>query len=95
MGTVYINLHPKYDYAMAILDGFVDVREYVKNTDWLCWAPSPKGHRQIMISRVRGVPEGEPQKVERVEEFVEYVKQLGAEVLVRDERDDGWREWNK
>lgn len=94
MGTVYINMHPRYDYAMAIIDGFVDVRDYVRDTEWLCWAPSPKGKRQIMISRVYGVPEGESQRGDRVEEFVKYVKQLGAEVLTRDERGDAWQEWD-
>lgn len=93
MGTVYINLHPDYDYAMAIIDGFVDVRDYVRNTDWLCWAPSPGGKRQIMISRTRGAPEGEPLDSERVPEFVEYVQKLGAKVFIRNERGDAWQPW--
>ena len=93
MNTVYINLHPHYDYAMAVIDGFIDVREYVQGTDWLCWAPCPKGKRQVMISRTRGVPVGEPPRSERIEAFVQHVKQLGAKVLVRDERGDEWREW--
>lgn len=93
MTTVYINYHPTYGYAMAVIDGFVDLRDYVQNTDWLCWAPSPRGKRQVMISRVYGVPDGELPRAERVDEFVKYVTNLGAKVLVRDERGDEWKSW--
>ena len=93
MATVYINLHPQYDYAMAVIDGFIDLRGYVNNTDWLCWAPGPRGKRQIMISRVRGVPDGEPPRTERIDAFVKYVTERGGDVLVRNERGDEWREW--
>ena len=47
-----------------------------------------------MISRVRGVPEGEAARPERVEDFVKHVKELGAEVLVRNERGEEWRYWD-
>lgn len=95
MAKIYINYHPNYTYSMAIIDGFIDLREYVYNTDWLCWAPSPKNQRQIMISRVRDVPEGEPQIFERVNEFVKHVEQIGVEVLVRNERNEKWLSWDK
>ena len=50
MSKVYINLHPDYPYATAIIgSGFIEeLADYVRNVDWLMWEMGRK--RQIIIS---------------------------------------------
>ena len=55
---VYVNLHPKYDYAnMTINEGYIDEhKEYVKNVEWLMWDfTSSKGKSFITISGERHI----------------------------------------
>lgn len=43
MTKVYINLHPEYDYSTVIIDGYIDLKEYVQNVEWLSWDKTKKG----------------------------------------------------
>lgn len=96
MAIVYINLHPNYSYATAIISGFVDVREYVKNVEWLSWEPSKTGTRQIMISGpVGNLEAAKTQHIVRATVFSQRMLQLGVEVFVRNERTDEWEKWKK
>lgn len=80
----YVNLHPTANYSVMMIgngEKFVDIKEYIKNVDWLFWAD----RRQLHI-------QDEPDKrntfclIQRLEDAV-------AEVLIRDCRPD--EEWNK
>lgn len=55
---VYVNLHPKYDYAnMTINEGYIEeLKEYVKNVEWLMWDfTSSRGKSFIRISGERHI----------------------------------------
>jgi len=93
MATIYINLHPNYDYALAVIKGFIDVREYIKNVEWLTWELASKsGNRKIRISGDLGDRErAKEQHLERAMVFAQRMIQAGAEVLVRNERSEEWK----
>lgn len=82
---VYVNLHPKYDYAnMTINEGYVEeLKEYVKNVEWLMWDfVSGRGKPFIRVS-------GE-QHIERTNVVLQRLMKRGAIVYVRNERTDDW-----
>lgn len=77
----YINLHPKYDYAMAVLlrcyiDGLMD---HIKSCDYLSYEPKGK----VMILKRDGAA---------VDKFIDYLKENGCRVCIRDNRGDAWEE---
>lgn len=84
---VYVNLHPKYDYAnMTINEGNIEeLKEYVKNVEWLMWDfESKKGKSFIRVSG--------DQHIERTNVVLQRLLKKGASVYIRNERSD---EWNK
>lgn len=85
MTVVYINEHPDYNYASAVLGGYCDLREYVKAREYLSWVPrnGKSGCIQIMISEKDKHPE-------YLENFISHVKEMGCEVKRRDNRGDEW-----
>lgn len=93
--TVYMNLHPSYDYTTAILgsDGYVEVREYVTLVDWLVWAGI--GHtakREIHICGNWGDREkARVEHMERAYVFGQRLEEAGCTVLVRNARGDEWQ----
>ena len=93
MATVYINLHPNYPYATAIIgEGYVAIRDYVQLVDWLGWDIGNK--RQLMISGTMG--DREKAKIEHMERaavFAERMTSFGCKVLMRNERGEEWREF--
>jgi len=92
MSIVYINLHPQYNYAMAMIQGYIpELKDYVKNVDWLSWDRSRK--RQIMIS-------GDKEKdhlhhLNLANIFAQRMRQLGIEVKIRNERTDDWEDFQE
>lgn len=86
MAIVYVNEHPDYEYATVVLSGYCDLRQYVRERNYLTWEPTGKtGRRQIMIS-------GKDRFPERIEDFITYVKALGCEVKKRNDRGDEWED---
>lgn len=90
--VVYINLHPNYDYANAIIqEGYIaSLKEYVKAVDWLAWDYVTKGRSMIRIF-------GHPFKtgsdhLKRTNVFVCRLLNEGVTVFERDERDEPWQE---
>ncbi len=83
--TVYINEHPDCNYAIAVLGGYCDLREYVRSREYLTWVPriGKSGCVQIMIS-------GKDEHPEHLENFISYVKEMGCEVKRRANRGDEW-----
>lgn len=85
---VYVNLHPKYDYAnLTINEGYVEeLKEYVKNVEWLMWDfASKKGKAFIRISGER--------HIERTSVVLQRLLKKGASVYVRSERADEWSKY--
>ena len=88
--VVYINLHPNYDYANAIIqEGYIaSLKEYVRAVDWLAW----DGRGTVRIF-------GHPFKtgsdhLKRTDVFICRLLNEGVTVFERDERDEPWREVN-
>ena len=80
----YVNLHPTANYSVMMIGNggkLVDIKEYIKNVDWLFWA----GRRQLHI-------QDEPDK-RNTFCLIQRLEDAGAEVLIRDYRPD--EEWNK
>lgn len=92
MTTVYINLHPDYDYSTVIIDGYLDLREYVQNVDWLSWDKTKKGPWQI---RVHGpLSDRELAKTKHMERAAVLAQRLidnGCTVKARLHRGDMWQ----
>jgi len=92
MSIVYINLHPQYNYAMAMIQGYIpELKAYVKNVDWLSWDRSRK--RQIMIS-------GNNEKYHLLHLnlaviFAQRMRQTDADVKIRNERTDDWEDFQE
>lgn len=85
---VYVNLHPKYDYAnMTINEGYIEeLKEYVKNVEWLMWDfTSSKGKSFIRISGER--------HIERTNVVLQRLLKKGASVYIRNERVDEWSKY--
>lgn len=85
---IYVNLHPKYDYAnMTINEGYIDeLKEYVKNVEWLTWDfTSVKGKSFIRISGER--------HIERTNVVLQRLLKKGASVYIRNERVDEWSKY--
>lgn len=84
MATVYITLHSEYAYAIALIDGDIDVKDYIENVDWLRWLfPYNPNRRQIEIS-------GGPKHLERAAVFAQRMKATGAEILARENKKEEW-----
>lgn len=83
---LYINLHPKYNYAMAHINGYIDIKAYVKNINWLSWVRTGSTY-YLQIS-------GEMNEIGshflRVNVFAQRMLNMGFEVFVRNERSDDW-----
>ena len=89
MAVVYINLHPRYDYATAIIGkGYVDIREYVRHVDWLSW--QLKKPTQIWIQGKIANDNVDPVHLKRAAAFAQRLADAGVTVWVRDERGDEW-----
>lgn len=85
---VYVNLHPKYDYAnMTINEGYIEeLKEYVKNVEWLMWDfTSSRGKSFIRISGER--------HIERTNVVLQRLLKKGASVYIRNERADEWSKY--
>lgn len=85
---VYVNLHPRYDYAnMTINEGYIEeLKEYVKNVEWLMWDfTSSKGKSFIRISGER--------HIERTNVVLQRLLKKGASVYIRNERADEWSKY--
>ncbi len=83
---LYINLHPKYNYAMAHINGYIDIKSYVKNINWLTWVRTGSTY-YLQIS-------GEMNEIGshflRVKVFAQRMLNKGFEVFIRNERCDDW-----
>lgn len=84
METVYLTLHSNYAYAIALIDGDIDVENYIKNVDWLRWLfPYNPKRRQIEIS-------GGTKHLERAAVFAQRMQAAGAEILARENKKEEW-----
>ena len=85
--TVYINRYPDRHYAMVTLDGYVEIKELVREKDYLLWERQHKkdGLKQIRICHKDIHPE-------RLEELIAHVKDAGARVMIRDRQGYPWEE---
>lgn len=82
MGRIYINLHTNYDYATAVIQNYVDLRQYVRERDYMIWARE-QGIPQIMIFRQ---DKGE----QHITDFINDMKALQCEVYTRNTRGEEW-----
>ena len=88
--TVYINLHPDYDYSTAIMQGYMDIRDYVRSVDWLGW----ENPHQLMISgNIKDKEKAKEQHIQRAKVFAQRMKNCGFTVLVRNNRGEEWQEF--
>lgn len=88
--TVYINLHPDYDYAIAIIQGYMDIRDYIHSVDWLGW----ENPHQLMISgNIKDKEKAKEQHIQRAKVFAQRMKNCGFIVLVRNNRGEEWQEF--
>lgn len=94
MATVYINLHPDYSYATAIIgDGYVDIRDYIKHVDWLTWDMLDRVP-QIRIHGTLGkLEKAKDEHMERAAVFAQRMTTFGCDVLVRNERGEKWSQF--
>lgn len=96
MTTVYINLHPEYDYSTAIIDGYLDLREYVQNVEWLSWDKTKKGPWQIRIHGTLADRElAKTQHMVRAAVFSQRMIENGCVVKARLHRGDRWQYFKK
>lgn len=92
MTTVYINLHPDYDYSTVIVDGFLDLKEYVQNVEWLSWEKTKKGPWQIKVHGTLSDRElAKKQHMVRAAVFSQRLIENGCVVKARLHRGDGWQ----
>ena len=96
MAIVYINLHPNYSYATAIIgEGYFDIRDYVKHIDWLTWDMLDRVP-QIRIHGTLGDHEkAKSEHMERAAVFAERMTSFGCKVLVRNERGEKWSQFER
>lgn len=95
MTKVRLTLYPQAGFAMARIEGYIDLRDYVKRIPWLSWerAAAGKAPMQIKISGPVGDPAAaQAAHLEYAEVFAQRIRQLGAEVWVRNEEKDDWQE---
>lgn len=84
MATVYITLHSDYAYAIALIEGDIDVNGYIESVDWLRWLfPYNPKRRQIEIS-------GGTKHLERAAVFAQRMQAAGAEILARENKKEEW-----
>lgn len=92
--VAYINLHPTYDYAVAIVKGYIPyLKDYVRLVDWLSWHKDKKGLWQILISGGIGIGETEEiiqRHIKRTYILIQRLQSVGALVKLRDERTDSF-----
>jgi hypothetical protein len=88
--TVYINLHPDYDYSTAIIQGYMDIRDYVRNVDWLIWE---KPHQLVISGSIKDKEKAKEQHIQRAKVFAQRMKSCGFTVLVRNSRGEEWQEF--
>lgn len=84
---IYINLHPDYCYATAMLHNFVDVREWVRLIDWLSWGVNK---RELQITGGLANEVGSHIKKGYVMAFCQLMDSLGATMKIRNNRSDEW-----
>lgn len=88
--TLYINLHPDYDYATAIIQGYMDIRDYVRNVDWLGWE---KPHQLMISGSIEDKEKAKEQHIQRAKVFAQRMKNCGFTVLVRNNRGEEWQDF--
>ena len=87
---VYINLHPDYVYSVAIIQGYLDICDYVRNVDWLAW----DGRCQLSISGGFGDKEKAKERhIQRTKVFAQRMKDNGFTILVRNNRGEEWNDF--
>lgn len=76
---VYINVHSDYDCSLArVQSGFIeDLPDFIKRHDWIHY----EGSGMLWIERKTGA---------ELNQFVEYIKNQGATIYVREKRTDEW-----
>ena len=80
---IYINRHPNYDYAVAVIGTFhPELKDIVASNGFLSWMPMV--HNQVMVSR-------EGKGDENLRRFMDLVVDLD-EIKVRDGRTDEWED---
>ena len=98
MAIIYVNFHPEYSYSNIIIQsGYIGkLKEYVANVDWLHWDfLSLKGQKPIL--QVMGgwaTEEGAVERhIERTKVVLQRLQSVSAEIFIRNERDDEWKEY--
>lgn len=98
MITVYVNLHPEYNYSNIIINGgkIPELKDYVANVDWLIWDyMSLKGKPMLMV---HGKFKENGSHIKRTQIVLQRINFLISkwlcseklEVLMRNERDEDW-----
>ena len=96
MTTVYMNLHPEYDYSTVIIKGDFDLREYVQNVEWLSWEKTKKGSWQIRVQGTLSDRElAKKQHLVRAAAFSQRLIENGCVVEARLHRGESWKSLKK
>lgn len=85
---IYINLHPDYSYATAMLNNFVEVREWIKLIDWLSWGVNK---RELHITGGYGNEVGSHIAKGYVKAFSQLMSDMGVTMQIRNGRSDEWQ----
>lgn len=98
MAVVYVNLHPNYSYSNIIIQsGYVaELKEYVANVEWLHWDfSSLRGNKPLLVAMGGWANESEAieRHLERTKVVLQRLQSVGAEIYIRNERKDDWREY--
>lgn len=77
MATIYINIHPNYDYSMAMIQGYcMELKQYVReHKNNIAWTKQ----YSLMI------------KHEGLDDFIKFVLECGCVVKARDKKQDEWQ----